>query len=67
MSFVDYVKTPAEILDDHTLGVQSKGTGDYLIASDFNKTSGLSFLSADGNSTILDIQGQTTGDWVLYN
>ena len=68
ISLVDYVKSPAEIFFDAWAWYQSKWSGSYLFANDFNRNSWLEFLSTDSNNMIMEIQGQPwpDGEWILF-
>ena len=67
LSFVDYVKNAIERAEDHNSYTQSDNSGNYLLAVDFNQTSGLQFYSVGGNLYLCDVLGQPEpGDWVIW-
>lgn len=65
LSFVNYVKTPAEILADHVAGTQSVWTWSYLFEAVMNQAAWLSFPALDSwGALTMDIQWQPVGDRV---
>jgi len=66
LSFVDYVKSPTEILNDHNAEIQSSWSWNYLLAIDLNRTSWLTFPSNDPAMLIMDVFWQPSWDWVVW-
>lgn len=69
ISFVNYVKSGAELTDDYNAGFQSKGIGDWLFRQSFNVGGTPINLKADvlaGAEIDTTIIGQTSGDFVNF-
>jgi hypothetical protein len=69
VSFVNYLKSGAELTADYTNGFQDKGSGDWLFRQSFNIGTTSINLKADvlgGNQVDMTVMGQTVADIVNF-